>query len=120
MEGGSFFYTMVEMKHRATRRNCRQRGGGAYGYTGSEKFYGINAPLSGGAPLSSAATANYIRPPMPMQHGGFSPSVMGGFAQSAGSVIAPMAGLLAYKTYAAPKSSRSRHRRRGSQRRHRR
>ena len=107
------------MKHRATRR--QQRGGGAYGYTGSEKFYGINAPLSGGAPLSSAATANYIRPPMPMQRGGFSPSVMGGFAQSAGSVIAPMAGLLAYKTYAAPKRSSRRQRRsqRRSQRRHR-
>ena len=48
------------------RGGRRQRGGS---YTGTERYYGVNSSFGTGAPLSSAATASYIRPPMTMQGG---------------------------------------------------
>jgi len=87
-------------------RRKKQRGGGDYGYTGSSQYFGIQPTYnSGPPPPSSAATSNYIRPPL-NQQGGFSPAVMGPFANMAGKVLPFAVAATAYKTYQTYKNSK--------------
>jgi len=84
----------------------RQRGGGDSGYTGNERYFGVDTQVSAGPPpLSSAATNQFIRPPM-MQQGGFYPSVMGSFVNTASRVLPLTVAAAAYKTYKSYKGSR--------------
>ena len=84
----------------------RQRGGGDSGYTGNERYFGVDTQVSAGPPPpSSAATNQFIRPPM-IQRGGFYPSVMGSFANTASTVLPLAIGSAAYKTYKSYKGSR--------------
>jgi hypothetical protein len=85
----------------------RQRGGGDSGYTGNERYFGVDTQVSAGPPpLSSAATNQFIRPPMMIQRGGFYPSVMGSFTNTASTFLPLAIGAAAYKTYRSYKGSR--------------
>lgn len=91
---------------RGGRRRRRYRGGGDSGYTGNERYFGVNTQVSAGPPPpSSAATSNFIRPPL-IQQGGFYPSVMGPFARTAAAVLPLAVAATAYKTYKSYKGSR--------------
>jgi hypothetical protein len=109
-----------------TRRSSRRLSGG--GYLTDQQYFdpSFRQPTPGifgsGAPLSTAPTANAIRPVLYATYGGrrrntrrtrralkggFSPSVMGGFIPNAQAAIVPAALYLAYHTM-VPKGSRGR------------
>lgn len=87
-------------------RRKKQYGGGDYGYTGSSQYYGIQPTYHSGPPApSSAATPEYIRPPL-NQQGGFGATLMGPFANTAARVLPIAVAATAYKTYQSYKNSK--------------
>jgi len=81
----------------------RQRGGA----TGNERYFGVDTPVRSGPPaLSSAATPEYIRPPM-VQQGGFGAAIMGPFANTAAHILPFAVAATGYKTYQSYKNSKN-------------
>lgn len=111
-------------KTRRNSRNSRRRSSGG-GYQTSQQFFNPNVlPPTAGflAPVvSSAPTATDIRPILPAmfqsgaghsrkdrKHGGFSPSIMGGFIPNAQAAIVPAALYMVYHTLVPKTGSGSR------------
>ena len=99
-------YIRPPMTMQGGKRNKRQQGGGDGGYTGTERYFGINTQHQAGpSPPSSMATTQYIRPPL-VQQGGFSPAIMGTFADTAARILPFAVAATAYKTYKSYINSR--------------
>jgi len=101
-------------KNRTQRKQKHRRGGG---YLQDQQWFGDYMPPSSyGAPLSTAATPDAIRPVLlatgggsrkNLKRGGFVPSIMGPFAANAQAAIVPAALYMVYHTMIPKKLSKS-------------
>jgi hypothetical protein len=110
---------MPNARKNRTQRKQKHRSGG--GYLQDQQWFGdYMPPTSYGAPLSTAATPDAIRPVLlatrggsrkmnrkNLKRGGFVPSIMGPFAANAQAAIVPAALYMVYHTMVPKKLSAS-------------